>query len=102
MIQPANRACPYCGESLWTEVGVTLPVESLERRRLRGWCRCRDRQRIGWFEVVTSYPCPACGVGPGEPCLTVSGNAKREPHADRSRAADANRWRFAENDPGGP
>ena len=49
-----------------------------------------------WWFIVTSYPCPACGVAPGRPCLTTSGNRKQEPHADRARLASEHDWHEAD------
>lgn len=55
-------------------------------------------RRTWWREVVTSYPCPICDAGPGEPCQTWTGHPKFEPHADRSRIAAAHHWKTAEGD----
>lgn len=43
---------------------------------------------ITWREVVQSYPCPECGSGPGDPCITKNGNAKYECHAIRAASVD--------------
>lgn len=48
---------------------------------------------IRWKQVVQEYPCPVCTAGPGDACLTNNGNAKSEPHTDRTRLASANGWR---------
>lgn len=40
-----------------------------------------------WLAVIESYPCPTCGSGPGDVCVTPTGNRKSEPHADRARSA---------------
>lgn len=41
-----------------------------------------------WLAAIESYPCPTCGAGPGDPCLTYTGNEKNEPHVDRGRVGD--------------
>ena len=44
--------------------------------------------RSWWLAVVESYPCPVCMSGPGDRCVTASGNTKSEPHAERTRQGD--------------
>lgn len=42
--------------------------------------------RAPWRLMYLSYPCPTCGVGPGEDCRTTGGRTKRDGvHADRAR-----------------
>lgn len=52
----------------------------------------QHREPAKWRQVVTEYPCPVCGAGPGEDCTTTSGRISYTPHADRSRLASANHW----------
>lgn len=47
---------------------------------------------IRWKRIVQAYACPVCTAGPGDPCRTVNGNVKSEPHTDRTRLASANNW----------
>lgn len=56
----------------------------------------RRRKIIMWRLVVNSYPCPECHVSPGRACVTVTGHAKPEPHAERSGAAHHRGWAFAD------
>lgn len=35
--------------------------------------------------VVWSYPCPTCGVGPGTNCRTLTRQVRNEPHVERVR-----------------
>lgn len=44
--------------------------------------------RAPWRTVFLSYPCPTCGAGPGENCLSSTGNVRTECHVDRGRTAD--------------
>jgi hypothetical protein len=52
----------------------------------------------GWQYVVESYPCPRCGANPMDQCRTRSGTRKAEPHASRSRQAEARGWLAADED----
>lgn len=45
-------------------------------------------------EVLISYPCPTCGVGPGDWCVTMTGQAKHEFHVARTILASENGWQF--------
>jgi hypothetical protein len=56
----------------------------------------RRRTSITWKLVVNSYPCPACGVAPGQACRTTGNIRKGEPHAERSARAAIRGWAFAE------
>jgi hypothetical protein len=49
------------------------------------------RTRLRWQLVVNSYPCPACGAGPGHGCRTPD-RPKPEPHAERARLAHYRGW----------
>ena len=49
-----------------------------------------------WRLVVNSYPCKRCGAAPGRACRTDFNHAKPEPHADRSDAAAARGWAYAD------
>lgn len=56
----------------------------------------RSRRVQVWRLVVNSYPCPECHAAPGRACVTVRNVPKPEPHADRSRAAAARGWAYAD------
>lgn len=48
----------------------------------------RGRSKAVWRLVFLSYPCPTCGAGPGEVCLTITGKPYAECHAERTRHAN--------------
>jgi ribosomal protein S27AE len=45
------------------------------------------RHMAPWRVVFESFPCPTCGAGPGEHCMTSNGNVRNETHVDRGRDA---------------
>lgn len=47
----------------------------------------RGSSKAAWRLIRMSYPCPVCGAGPGDPCMTTAGNVYTECHAERSRQA---------------
>lgn len=55
----------------------------------------RGSKRLRWQLVVTSYPCPVCGAGPGHGCRSPA-HSKGEPHAERGRLAHMRGWASAE------
>ena len=38
-----------------------------------------------WRALLRSYPCPTCGAGPGDPCLTSGGREADVEHVARQR-----------------
>lgn len=54
---------------------------------------------IRWRQVALSYPCDICTAGPGEQCLTWTGNKAWTPHAARTRKASDNGWRDPDGQP---
>lgn len=45
-------------------------------------------RKAPWRLVLLSYPCPDCGAGPGDPCVTAGGNPAHDyVHAARTRDA---------------
>lgn len=49
--------------------------------------------KVAWWYAVTAYACPVCHVAPGEACISTSGAAKSEPHAERARLASEHHWK---------
>lgn len=42
-----------------------------------------------WMGVFLTYPCPTCGAGPGQVCVTTTtGKPTSVPHAGRTRNAE--------------
>lgn len=42
--------------------------------------------------TVLQYACDTCLARPGDPCLTVAGRVKYEPHAARAQLASHDGW----------
>lgn len=42
-------------------------------------------EKAPWHLTILSYPCPDCGAGPGQNCVTANGNPKTEEHVARAR-----------------
>lgn len=57
-------------------------------------------RHVEWREVALTFPCTTCNAAPGEPCNTVTGEAKYEVHAARSAAAAKHQWHDADEPEG--
>lgn len=67
--------------------GIDCRVQRPICRRCRGCdscgCKCKELEKAKPLGVK----CPGCGVEPGKPCLTGSGNERSIPHETRKAAA---------------
>lgn len=65
----------------------------MRTRRRNGKVKC------AWRRAAESYPCIACGAGPGRACVTIGGTEAHTPHSARTDLASRNLWRPADYTP---